>query len=528
MTPQPDKPRVRPLTIYLLKDGVGTADDVIDEEKDVSNFVFRIGRRSAKLFVKTSSVVAPAWLSFFDGYVDLEAVFLRSANSAAVLVLRCEGKWFAVTFGYGRHLLKQGVYEPNFGLKVTLNSINEASIRSIDRKSFDVIARHTREEASRAGSIDQFGLNVEEDLLRAVVGVPADESLGRRMAGMDALSVTVAVRLSDLPGLLKRYLEQWRKRRYRQHYPWVDHIAEIRDRRQARDLDERLVERLKKEVLAHVWLAVPVPIDWSQVGGFCFSMSARREVYDDIHLESFLRSLRDLERLSPESLRRRSVYCLDPDGRHAREKWAIYQCLYAEIRDGDDVFLLTGGQWYRIARNFVQRIDREVRGLRPTQYALPAYEHKSEQAYNAAVARRNSAVALMDRKMIRYGGGASQIEFCDLFIRRRVMLHVKRYGGSSVLSHLFSQGVVSATLFLQDQEFRKEVRRRLRQNHRTEVPESRPRTDRYEVGFAIISKAPGDLVLPFFSKVNLRNAVRTLEGLGYQVSLTKIDVSVGE
>lgn len=517
-------PRVRPLTIYLLKDTVSGARDAVDSPDQLRSFPVRIGRRTAALFVKPSQVVKPAWIGFFEDHVDLSAVLLRSASSAAVLVLRVADHWFAVTFGYGRHLLRQGTWEPNFGLKVTLNSIADDSIRSIDRKSFDAIARHTREEASSAGSIEQFGLHVEEDLLRAVVGNPEDGTLGRRMAGMDALTVTAAVALPDLPRLLERYAGQWRKRRYLERYPWVDQIAEVRDKRQARDLDELLVDRLASGVLDHTWLSVPVPIDWSRVGGFCFSMSERAEIHDDVHLAPFLESLRDPTSLSPETLRRKSVYCLDPDERHASERWTLYQCLYAEVREGDDVFLLSGGRWYRVARRFVQRIDRDVTLLQPTGHELPPYEHESEAAYNRAVARGEAEIALMDQKNIRYGGGASQIEFCDLFIRKRVMLHVKRYGGSSVLSHLFSQGVVSASLFLQDPEFRREVRKKLGHAHRAGVPEGRPRPDRYEIGFAIVSRSAGDLVLPFFSKVNLRNAARTLMGFGYGVTLTKIPV----
>ena len=289
------------------------------------------------------------------------------------------------------------------------------------------------------------------------------------------------------------------------------------------------MQKLIDRELDHAWLAVPVPLDWSQVGGFRFSRSERAETHDDIHLRAFLDVLRDPTKLSPDVLRRKSVYCLDPDGRHERERWTVYQCLYAEIRQQDDVFLLTGGRWYQVAQRFVRRVDGDIRRLPATDHPLPSYRHGSEEAYNLAVSKGDPAVALMDRKNIRYGGGSSQIEFCDLFVvEKRLMLHVKRYGGSSVLSHLFSQGVVSATLLLQDQEFRQEVRKKLGRDHRNGVPERRPRAERYEVGFVVISKAPGDLVLPFFSKVNLRNATRTLHGLGYRVTLTKVEVVDGE
>ena len=518
------RPPVRSLTIYLLKNQVRTERDAIECPDDVRAFPVPIGERRATLFVKPSRVVPPAWVGFFEGHVDSADVLLRSASSAAVLVLHVANRWFAVTFGYGRHLVAHGMCEANFGLKITLNSIDEASIRSIDRKSFDPIARHTREDAGRAGSMEQFGINVEEDLLRAVVGTPQDDTLARKMAGMDSLTVSTPLSLAELPDLLNRYTQQWRKSTYRDRYPWVDHVAEVRDVRQARDLDDQLVERLATKELEHMWLAVPVPIDWSQVGGFLFSQSKKAETHDDIHLRSFLGSVRDPARLSPKMLRRKSVYCLDPDGRYARDKWSVYECLYAEIHRDDDVFLLTGGRWYQIAENFVQQIDKEVARLRATGSTLPPYRHRSENEYNKAVAGGNTSVVLMDRENIRYGGGGSQIEFCDLFIEGRTLLHVKRYSGSSVLSHLFSQGVVSATLFLQDQEFRGKVREKLGPASRRGVPEMRPDASQYEVGFAIISRSPRDLVLPFFSKVNLRNATRTLKGLGYSVTLTKIDV----
>ena len=515
-------PRVRQLTIYLLKEEVARSVDAIDVSDEVQAVPVPFGHSEATLFVKSSRTHPPAWRSFFDRYVDLSGVDLWSASCAAVLVLSVSSRWFAVTFGYGRHLLKQNIWEANFGLKVTLNCIEDSSIRSIDRRSFDSIARHTREQASRPGRIEEFGLHVEEDLLRAVVGKPTDERLGRRLAGMDALSVTAPLELPDLPGKLRRYLEKFGDTKYRERYPWVDHVAEIRDGRVIEDLDEDLFGRLAAHNLDHAWMAVPEPIDWSEVGGFRFSQSKRARTYSDIHLEDLLGSLRKPASVSSKMLKQKRIFCFDPDYRLARHTWSAYRCLYAELRREDELFLLTGGQWYRVAQSFVQRVDQDVDELPETQHHLPPYRHDNEAHYNRSVAEANKAAALMDRKNIRYGGGASAIEFCDLFFQRRALIHVKRYGGSVALSHLFSQGSVAATLFAQDPEFRAHVRERLDPRHRPGVPEEHPRLEEYEVGFAIISRSGGELVLPFFSKVNLRNAVRTLRGLGYGVTLTKI------
>ena len=49
-------------------------------------------------------------------------------------------------------------------------------LRSIDHKRVEAISRSTREQLSRAAGLDQFGLDVERDLLRAVTGVPANKT----------------------------------------------------------------------------------------------------------------------------------------------------------------------------------------------------------------------------------------------------------------------------------------------------------------------------------------------------------------
>ena len=46
----------------------------------------------------------------------------------------------------------------------------------------------------------------------------------------------------------------------------------------------------------------------------------------------------------------------------------------------------------------------------------------------------------------------------------------------------------------------------------------------FEVVYAIVSQSQKDLWLPFFSRVNLRQASKELGRLGFRVSLAKIPV----
>jgi uncharacterized protein (TIGR04141 family) len=87
---------------------------------------------------------------------------------------------------------------------------------------------------------------------------------------------------------------------------------------------------------------------------------------------------------------------------------------------------------------------------------------------------------------------------------------------------------MSGELFQMDQEFRRKVAGKLPAPFTIREPTERPMTDQYQVVFAIISNAPGDLDIPFFSRLNLNNSARTLKGLGYRVAKHKIDVTLAK
>ena len=94
-----------------------------------------------------------------------------------------------------------------------------------------------------------------------------------------------------------------------------------------------------------------------------------------------------------------------------------------------------------------------------------------------------------------------------------------------MLSHLFSQGLVSGELFLSDQEFRTKLNGKLPNGYKLENVADKPKSSEYKIMFAIISKSEKDLHIPFFSKVNIKNIKRRLENLGYPVFLLKISTT---
>lgn len=520
-----NEPQTVTLTAYLLKPAYCTADSALRLPAG-RNIAHDTIPSIGDLYTQESHPHAPKWTAFFGALLPPSRNLINSSASGVLFVDR-DSRLFAVTFGYGKSLLQPGAWEEGFGLRVTLNSIDAAKLKSIDHKAFEAVTRHTRTQTSREGSTSDFGLDVERDLVRAVTGQPRDASLGKRLTGMDALVFTAKLELAGLPNLLGLYLARHSAQDYKLNFGWIDNIGEIRDPSLVSTLDKRLVARVRAGTFDRLWLSIPEIVDWSRIGGFKYQLDEKK-LLPDLHVKDFVESVKDPATITEEVLRKRRAFVMDADGEKTVDEWPIYGCIYCEEDYGNETYLLTGGKWYRVERNFVADVNNTVSKLVSTVPALPAYGSKDvdEEAYNARITGLSSGnLALLDRRMAPHGGGHSKFEFCDLYSSTKEIIHVKRYGGSSApLSHLFSQGLNSAQLWLGDAAFRKKVNSFLPRSHKLQDSQKKPDPAEFRIVFAVVSRSAKaiDQSLPFFSRMALRNAARQLDMLGFPVALVKI------
>ena len=147
----------------------------------------------------------------------------------------------------------------------------------------------------------------------------------------------------------------------------------------------------------------------------------------------------------------------------------------------------------------------------------------------------------MSKRTVRLRSRTTAIEICDILSTQGHFIHVKRKLNSSSLSHLFSQGLVSADLLLMSQEYRETVLQEVRTAERAKragrdgafsaMIRDGVQPGRLEVVYAVIAKW-GDEgkgkdrgiaeAMPFFSKVNLRRCATDLKRMGYSVSYKRI------
>lgn len=504
------------LTIYLLR-----------ELPDPRNALIRPGSlrriqidQDSTVYVKRSKPHFPSWASFFAGRVDAEE-FGKVRSSGALLLCASRDRWFAVTFGTGRYLLDPLCIEQRFGLLVTLNAVDPKKVRSIDTASLDRQGMQSRTQASRDASARDFGLDIEQDLLRAVAGTPSDPRVGETIAGFDALHVNVRIGLTGLKEQLGVYLEKSKEKTYQKEFGWIDHVWDVRDATVADRLTRHLMKEMKRGATDNIWLAPDGIIDWNAVSTFQFGGARSAPRYPVLSLDRWIESVGGARKLNAQALTKR-VQALRADDSIAHE-WPVLRCLQAEVQLDDKSYLLSAGKWYEVDHDFVDRIDAIVRAIPVDNLGLPEYQDKSEGAYNERVVSQSEGrLALLDKDNIRYGGGQGQIEFCDLYSRERDLIHLKRYSSSATLSHLFSQAAVSGESFKSDVEFRRKVNGKLPTAFRLADVARSPDPDQFRVVLGIIGGPAETVKLPFFSRVTLKNSFSQLRAYGYRVAVSHI------
>jgi uncharacterized protein (TIGR04141 family) len=521
-------PRQRPLSIFLLKESVRGFRDAV-RDPDAVEWLQASGVRGV-VALGSATQKTPWWAGYLAPHLESGNAIsaLHNSSTAALLIIEAAERHFAFAFGYGRHLLDPEGYEQDFGLKVALNTVEPDRLMSVDARTIDELTMHTRRDVSRGSSFAAFGLDVTRDLVRAVTGPPRDETLGRRASGSDALTLLTRAQFSDLPTLCERLLDAYGADDYKERFAWIDHLRRVRDPSVIARLNEALIERIRAGELTDIYLAPPEPMPWERLDGFTFSTRRDEDDFDpDPRISAYLETVKEIEEIDLVRLKRDRVIAVAADTGAPLESWNVFKCIVFEAREGDILYALTGGDWYSVSVSFADDVLRFARELPDLDLPLPpATTGVDEKDYNRQAAEALGALSL-DRQLVVTPAG-DRIELCDLLTRDRQLVHVKRRGSSSTLSHLFSQGVVSAELLAREAAFRAAARTKASEfagDYGAVLPHDRPDRDEWEVAFVVITRSRRDtpLTLPFFSLVNLRSAALRLRDLGYRVSVLQVN-----
>lgn len=525
LKPKERKERKEKLSIYLAKNYKSNDLELLKLENANPPIELKIsGIEAALLYIKKEPPKhSPPWTKLFISRPEVpQNAFGNSSSVGAALTVSMHQSKFILTFGTGFHLLHEEAIERDFGLKVTLNSVDPDKLRSLDKSSYDHNPLNSRTQSTKEVDIFDLHIDAEIEMLYAVTGSSTVELFGSHVTGRDAFTIITSLELDNLYKVLEEALARY-KQKLPDVFEWVDNVSKVRDTDHIQILDLELETALSGPNLSNFWLGEPEIVDWETQIGYSFDLYARTERYAVLELQHLINHLKSKStQLSIESLKHTLIHINDQQY-HSIKSWSAYKCLYAELHYSGDHYVLRNATWYKINTDFVNSIDQYLIALKTYSHTFPIYDQDREEDYNSTLLN-DPTFELLDKKNIRIGGSYDKLEFCDLVKDGSDLIHIKYYRSSSTLSHLFSQGCVSAEAFVRDVEFRKKLNSKLPPSIQLANPTLRPNPHDYKIIYAIATSKKLPEELPFFSKVTLKNALKILWGLDYTVEITSIAI----
>jgi uncharacterized protein (TIGR04141 family) len=249
--------------------------------------------------------------------------------------------------------------------------------------------------------------------------------------------------------------------------------------------------------------------------------------------DNLLRHEADLESVDVDYFRRKSIRALDADGNEVH-RWSVWRCLTGGFQFKDSTYVIDEGEIFEVSSDYLTSLDESLSRL-PLREDLPwpkATAQMNEDSFNNATAKALAPALLLDKKLVNSRMQTTPVEVCDVLTASHQLIHAKLKFGSRDLSHLFSQGFVSATLLQSDSIFREATQKKIKELGGGEdfgfFDAMSLQASLFEVIYVIVApwrgRSPAQ-ALPFFSKINLLRTAEELVNRGFQVSLARIDTS---
>lgn len=519
------KTRKERLSIYLAKNFLANDNVILKLENSHHPIYLDIGAEQATLYIrKEPQKPPPPWTKLFTSNegVPPDSFGHTRAVGAAFVVCHHQQK-FVLTFGTGYHLLNTESIERDFGLRVTLNSVDPDKLRSLDKASYDHNPLNSRTQSTKDVDIFDLAVDAELDILYAITGASSVPIFGAQVTGRDALTLFVETDINGILKILSQALTLYTTK-LPQKFEWVDNISRIRDKDTIEVLDLLLDDELAKKSSPGVWLGEPEIVDWESQIGYSFDLRQNTPRYPVLDMQQLREYLNERSQKPQTQLLKDTWVHVNNADFQASKTWSAYRCLYAEIKEQAHHYILRNANWYKVDEDFSTKIDTYIETLDLYQHPLPDYCHDREEEYNESVSKSDPTFTLMDKKTIKVGGPYDKLEFCDLIKNGTDLIHVKYYRSSNTLSHLFAQGFVSAETFIKDADFRALLNPKLPDCIRLTDAKPRPDPSRYKIIYAVATDKKLPKELPFFSKITLKNSVKTLRALDFRVELAEIKI----
>jgi len=516
------------LSIYLQRENFSELEDFLKEKYREGQAPFDELEPSdalpyeSRTFLLTSRRNSPRWAKYLESHFNLED--LEITNYSFAHLLKASERVFAITFGYGHTMLDPSRMEPNFGLKVCANCIDPAQLKTLDVRNIDVVTKQQRTNLSTAANILDFGVELDEEWIRFLSGVPLDLSIAESMSGADSLKIKADVSLEGLAQKCTEILALYNSDRYKENFAYLDHYRALgKDDTIIPHLESELEERIRNQSEDKISVASPELLDEQNIDHYKIYWRRIKHEFSELKLEEvyfFLSNNTEIE----NPLEKVHIIPLDQDDNPCTKLAELRDYMVCEVVYEEDVYVLSAGTWFRVNKDYAQTVRtkaRQIADLTTDLNLVPLRLGESERDYNDRLASARNWVKL-DREFIKLPEPYQRVEVCDVFADDNRLLCIKKMTRSSTLSHLFAQASVSADLLNGDESYKSQITEILA-NAGKSINLNNPKPT-FILGFITDKEGPLWETIFLFSAIHLVRQTQSIRRLGFDVSIAKIEI----
>jgi uncharacterized protein (TIGR04141 family) len=554
-----NRPKTRLATLYRFVPGTGDSHEnmfdiytqyvsarTLDERGAIPEFIEVAGMPAVWIGIQEEAKPAE-WTADFAMTTGLGLEY-HEQHCGGVLLLAIDRDTYALSYGSGHRLIPDDLKDQRFGLSFLIRRLDSDQVRDLVRRRANARGRTDSTVVAAGAPVWMLGVAENVEIIRRVGGRAKDlkvtfSSADDRPVIVEG-SVGIRMRFGVKPDALVADIRECaRVCRDEQPDPALEFIEYVQpvadaDTRTLLDLEletlladtvadcgEQLLPVIPTAVLEHYGVARSFTV---RIG------NARCGAVPSLELADILRRTQ----LQPAGERvnalRRGRVSLNGDsaGGDVIAEARADRWLEANVSLGSQRFFLMDGEWFEIGADYVRTSREAIARLFPSTpgVVLPPWsltDHCTEYEYNWFVADRSIGeyLCLDKNPAVRNPMGArSPLEICDLLGPHNELIHVKRAAGSAPLSHLFSQGLVSAQSLVAGPPFvceRFVETVRGLPHGRCLDPDFRPRKVIYAIMLESGKELTPDTLFPF-SQATLAHAARILGTLGIEVEVLGI------
>lgn len=535
------------LSIYLHKSSVNSFEDCIKEEVlDENNLNEHLVNRNrigaeGKIFTSYSEPGPPEWQYDINLFTNSNIELAESSTNRAVVILKVDNRYMSITFGHGKYILNENKIVRNFGIKVAANLIDSDQIRNLNTMNIEDVIINVQRQSSAYSNKEDLQVDVYKDILKEVAGSPnrrEGDAAPKFLVGTDFLKAKRKMNLENILTDLRYYKETYNQNTYKNNgFEWLDNILRIKDKSLISELNRRLKDAIKLNN-GNVQIAANKPIDWSELDGFLLTGQNKIQKKENFNIainsNEYFRYIRESRTPNViDKLKKDRLLVLYNQNESVEKLSNIYNSIIFETEYDDKFYILSHGEWFEINKDYYRSIIRRVEEIeveKDIEFIEYDENHSNEFSdgeynegrYNKHLSELDGNFLLDKKNFIPPVPGNNPIEPCDIFTRNKELIHIKRYNGSSSLSHLLSQGLVSANLLI-NTDFKNHINEQIGE----EIIHENDPINVFKVVYAVIHKDRNKTIheiFPFFTKVNLVKTTEQLRRMQIKYSIKKIDV----